>query len=166
MLRWNPHFHAILLEGGFDAEGSFVYLPFSGLEKMTEYFRRIVVRFFTARNLITEHFARNLLSWRHSGVSTDYSVRILDESSRENLAQYMARPPISLKKTHYEGFKGKVLFHTHYRQWSITTRAGPCFSKLIFAFSRIGRGAGCVLLPGACRSFLVYFSRFFRFEGL
>jgi len=47
MLRWNPHFHAILLEGGFDTEGSFVYLPFSGLEKMTEYFRRTVVRFFT-----------------------------------------------------------------------------------------------------------------------
>ncbi len=48
MLRWNPcsfsilkllrsfpkgklhHFHAILLEGGFDEDGSFVYLPLSG----------------------------------------------------------------------------------------------------------------------------------------
>jgi|GEM_PF-2730389 len=42
MLRWNPHFHTILLEGGFDTEGSFMYLPFSGLDKMTEYFRRTV----------------------------------------------------------------------------------------------------------------------------
>jgi len=131
MLRWNPHFHAILLEGGFDAEGTFFYLPFSGLEKMTEYFRRIVLRYFAGKKLLTEQFARNLLSWKHSGFSPDAwpsserserpgidnSVRILDERSREDLAQYMARPPISLKKIHYEGFKGRVLFHTHYNKY-------------------------------------------------
>lgn len=117
MLRWNPHFHAILLEGGFDEDGTFVYLPFSGLEKMTEYFRRIVLRFFTERKLLSEQFARNLLSWKHSGFSIDNSVRILDESSRDSLAQYIARPPISLKKIHYEGFKGRVLFHTHYNEY-------------------------------------------------
>ena len=97
----------ILLEGGFDAEGTFVYLPFSGLEKMTEYFRRTVLRFFTEKKLLTEQFVRNLLSWKHSGFSQDAwpssewserpgianSVRILDERSRENLAQDMARPP-------------------------------------------------------------------------
>ena len=117
MLRWNPHFHAIVLEGGFDEEGSFVYLPFSGLEKMTEYFRRSVLRFFTENKLLTEQFARNLLSWKHSGFSIDNSVRILDGRSRENLAQYLARPPVSLKKIHYEGFKGRVLFHTHYNEY-------------------------------------------------
>jgi hypothetical protein len=117
ILKWNPHFHAILLEGGFDKEGSFVYLPFSGLAKMTEYFRRTVVRFFAERKLITGHFARNILSWKHSGFSIDNSVRILGKSSRENLAQYIARPPISLKKIHYEGFKDRVLFHTHYNEY-------------------------------------------------
>jgi hypothetical protein len=117
MLRWNPHFHAILLEGGFDEDGTFVYLPFSGLEKMTEYFRRTVLRFFSERKLLSEQFSRNMLSWKHSGFSIDNSVRILDESSRDSLAQYMARPPISLKKIHYEGFKGRVLFHTHYNEY-------------------------------------------------
>jgi len=34
-LRWNPHCHA-LVEGGFDAEGTFVSIPFSGLQAMTE----------------------------------------------------------------------------------------------------------------------------------
>ena len=29
----------------------------------------------------------------------------------------MARPPVSLKKIHYEGFKGQVLFHTHYNKY-------------------------------------------------
>ncbi len=60
---------------------------------MTEYFRRTVLRFFTERKLLSEHFARNMLSWRHTGFSIDNSVRILDESSRDSLAQYMARPP-------------------------------------------------------------------------
>ena len=45
------------------------------------------------------------------------SVRILDESSQESLAEYKARPPISLKKIRYEPFKGPVLFHTKYSQY-------------------------------------------------
>ena len=28
-----------------------------------------------------------------------------------------ARPPVSLKKIHYEGFKGRVLFNTHYNEY-------------------------------------------------
>jgi hypothetical protein len=37
-LRWNPHFHAIVLEGGFDDEGTFFYIPFSGLQSMVDVF--------------------------------------------------------------------------------------------------------------------------------
>ena len=40
MLRFNPHFHAIVLEGGFDDEGTFFFIPFSGLDAMVEVFRR------------------------------------------------------------------------------------------------------------------------------
>ena len=47
----------------------------------------------------------------------DNSVRILDESAQENLAEYIARPPISLKKIRYEPFKGRVLFHTTYSEY-------------------------------------------------
>jgi len=61
VLRWTPHFHAgcraeqqpeaatrpIVLEGDFDDEGTFFYIPFS------------------------EGFARNLLSWKHSGFNQD-----------------------------------------------------------------------------------------------
>ena len=36
MLLWNPHFYAIVLEGGFDEAGTFVYIPFSGLQSMKE----------------------------------------------------------------------------------------------------------------------------------
>jgi hypothetical protein len=67
MLRWNPHFHTIVLEGGFDKVGNFVYIPFSGLQKMTECFRRKVIILFLKNDLITKNFAKNLLSWRNSG---------------------------------------------------------------------------------------------------
>lgn len=117
MLRWNPHFHAIVLEGGFDGEGTFVYIPFSGLQSMVEVFRRRVIKLLVERGMLNEHFARNLLSWRHSGFSIDNSVRILDDSARESLAEYIARPPISLKKIRYEPFKGRVLFHTTYSHY-------------------------------------------------
>ena len=69
------------------------------------------------RKLLNEDFAGNLLCWKHSGFSIDNSVRILDESSQESLAEYIARPPISLKKIHYVPFKGRVLFHTKYSEY-------------------------------------------------
>ena len=116
-MRWNPHFHAIVLEGGFDSEGTFFYIPFSGLENMIEYFRRSIFNLFLEKKLINEPLARNMLSWRHSGFSIDNSVRILDGKSRESLAEYISRPPISLKKIHYESFKGRVLFHTRYNEY-------------------------------------------------
>jgi hypothetical protein len=117
MLRWNPHFHAIVLEGGFDDEGTFFFIPFSGLHSMVEVFRHRVITLLVQRKLLNEDFARNLLSWKHSGFSIDNSVRILDQSSQESLAEYIARPPISLKKIRYEPFKGRVLFHTTYSEY-------------------------------------------------
>lgn len=117
MLRWNPHHHVIALEGGFDDEGTFFYIPFSGLQPMIEIFRRRIIKLFVERDLFNRSFARNLLSWRHSGFSIDNSVRILDETSQENLAEYIARPPISLLKIRYEPFKGRVLFHTTYSEY-------------------------------------------------
>jgi len=117
MMRFNPHYHAIIIEGGFDEGGRFVSIPFAGLQKMTEYFRRKVIWLFVEKELINEEFARNLLSWKHSGFSIDNSVRMLDRKSKENIGQYMARPPLSLKKITYEPFKGRVLFHTTYSDY-------------------------------------------------
>jgi hypothetical protein len=67
VLRFNAHWHAHVLEGGFDSEGTFYYLPYRNLERMTEYFRRKRISLFLKKKLINEEFARNLLSWKHSG---------------------------------------------------------------------------------------------------
>jgi hypothetical protein len=113
-LKFHPHWHSIILEGGFDEEGNFVYLPISDTRKITELFRRSVIKYFQEKELINEKFARNLLSWKHSGFSVDNSIRIYgnDDKTREALSQYIAKPPISLKKLKYEPFHGKVLYKT------------------------------------------------------
>jgi hypothetical protein len=59
---------------------------------MTELFRRRVIQLLVKENCINLGFARNLLSWKHSGFSIDNSVRILDKHSQESLTQYAARP--------------------------------------------------------------------------
>ena len=117
MLRFNPHFHAIVLEGGFDDEGTLFYLPFSGLEPLVEVFRHRVIWMLVERKLLNKEFALKLMAWKHSGFSIDNSVRILDQEAQESLAEYISRPPISLKKIRYEPFKGRVLFHTKYSDY-------------------------------------------------
>jgi len=67
--RWNPHFHGLLLEGGFNEGGRFVYIPISNTRKMTELFRRLVIKYFTDKKLLNDDFARNLVSWKNSGFS-------------------------------------------------------------------------------------------------
>jgi hypothetical protein len=93
-LRWNPHYHCIVLEGGFDDRGKFVHIPLGDIQKMSEYFRRVVIRFFLKKELINAHLATSLINWKHSGFSVDHSIRIPAFSirAREALSQYIARP--------------------------------------------------------------------------
>ena len=67
---------------------------------MSEYFRRVIIKFFLKKKLISAELATSLINWRHSGFSVNASVRIPAGSAktREALSQYIARPPLSLKK--------------------------------------------------------------------
>ena len=84
---------------------------------MTELLRRRVIALLVAHKLLDRRFARNMLSWQHSGFSVDNSVRILDRGVQRSLAEYISRPAISLKKIRYEPFKGRVLFRTTYSEY-------------------------------------------------
>lgn len=105
------------MEGGFDSEGTFYYLPYRNLERMTEYFRRKLIKLFGEKELINEEFARNLLSWKHSGFSIDNSAKCFDTKSQESLAEYISRPPISLQKLRYDRMHGRILWHTKYNRY-------------------------------------------------
>jgi hypothetical protein len=103
-LRFNPQFHCLVLEGGFDENGRFVHIPLGNLNRMSEYFRRVIIKFFLNKQLISAKIATSLINWRHSGFSVDASVDIPAGSSktREALSQYIACPPLSLKKISIE----------------------------------------------------------------
>ena len=119
LLRFNSHWHALILEGGFNAEGQFVFLPIHDTQKLTECFRRRVIGLFLRKNLIAESFSETLLSWRHSGFSVDNSVRLAgdDHKARVSLAQYIARAPLSLEKLSYDELDGKALYHSTYNPY-------------------------------------------------
>jgi hypothetical protein len=113
-LRFNPHFHALILEGGFDPNGQFSFLPIHDTARLTRLLRQRTVGLFLKLGLITERFSQTLLCWRHSGFSVDNSVRLDggDHAARQALAQYIARAPLSLQKLTYDRSGGKILYRT------------------------------------------------------
>ncbi len=118
-LRFNPHFHALILEGGFDSLGQFYYLPIHDTARLAECPRRRTVGLFMKLGLISQQFAETLLCWKHSGFSVDNSVRLDggDHKARQALAQYIARAPLSLQKVTYDRTGGRVLYHTAYNPY-------------------------------------------------
>ena len=118
-LRFNPHFHSLILEGGFDEYGNFIHIPILDLTEMKECFRQLVINHFKDTGRITDKIASNLLSWKHSGFNINNSIRIMghDNKSREALAQYITRCPVSLKKISYESAKNRVIFKTKYNAY-------------------------------------------------
>ena len=117
--RFNPHYHALLMEGCFDEQGKFHHIPIKNIKPLTEYFRKRIIQYFLKTERINKDMARNLLSWKHSGFSIDNSVIIYphDDKAKEALAEYMARYSVALDKIVYEPVKGNVLFHTKYNQY-------------------------------------------------
>jgi hypothetical protein len=118
-LRFNPHFHALILEGGFDSAGQFYYLPIHDTARFAECLRQRTIGLFLKLDLITQQFAETLLCWKHSGFSVDNSVRLDggDHKARQALAQYIARAPLSLQKLTYDRPGGRVLYHTAYNPY-------------------------------------------------
>jgi hypothetical protein len=114
MMRFNPHWHSIILEGGIDEEGSFHHIPIKDTSKLAEVFRRRVIKLFVEKDLLQKSFAMKLLSWKHSGFSVDNSVGIsaASQKARVNLSQYIIRHPVSLKKIMYIKEKANILYHT------------------------------------------------------
>jgi hypothetical protein len=118
--RWNPHWHSLFLSGGFDQEGRFVHVRTVDLAKMSGCFRQRVIAFFLERKLLNERLAKNMLDWTHSGFSVDDSIRIQAGSAktREALAQYIVRPPVSLQNLLVdEGGTDTVVYRAPYSDY-------------------------------------------------
>lgn len=81
-----------------------MHVPFGNIESLSQYFRRLIIQFFLKKELISARLATSLINWRYSGFSVNHDVRIpaLSNQARQALSQYIARPPLSLKKISIE----------------------------------------------------------------
>ncbi len=117
MLRWNPHFHAIVLEGGFDEYGRFFYIPFNGLQAMVELFRRRVIRLLTEKGPAGRETCRRsieleTLRVQHRQQRPHPGPPRIGESRRVHLTStdFVEENPLRT-------VQGKVLFHTNYSEY-------------------------------------------------
>jgi hypothetical protein len=99
---WHPHWHTIVLEGGFDRHDCLFFIPLGATAALTEIWRRRVVALFLDKGLLNPDFARKILGWQHSGFSIESGTRILDQPTREALCQYIVRAPISLQRISWD----------------------------------------------------------------
>ena len=112
LLNWQPHIHALVTDGGFRPDGTFVRLPAHSAEVLTEAFRRHVLRLFVERELFEPEVADNMLDWLHSGFSVHDGVWLDqdDAAAHERLARYCARCPVALERLAYDAETGTVTY--------------------------------------------------------
>jgi len=99
---WHPHWHTLVLEGGFDQYDRFYFIPLGASEGLQELWRRRVISFFADRKLITADLSNSMLDWRHSGFSVEAGTRVYDDAARQSLSQYIVRAPVGLEKLSWD----------------------------------------------------------------
>jgi hypothetical protein len=65
--NWHPHRHLLVTDGGFRPDGTFVTWPVQDTARLTEAFRRAVLRLFVRLELFDKDQAAGMLTWPHSG---------------------------------------------------------------------------------------------------
>jgi hypothetical protein len=66
-VNWHPHLHLLVTDGGFRPDGTFVSWPVHDTARLTEAFRRAVLRRFVRCDPFDEDPATGMLTWPHSG---------------------------------------------------------------------------------------------------
>ena len=72
--NWHPHLHLLVTDGGFRPDGTFVSWPAHDTARLTEAFRRAVLRLFVRLELFDEDQAAGMLTWPHSGFHVHTAV--------------------------------------------------------------------------------------------
>ena len=65
--NWHPPLHLLVTDGGFRTDGTVVSWPVHDTARLTEAFRRAVLRLFVRSALFDEDQAAGMLTWPHSG---------------------------------------------------------------------------------------------------
>ena len=114
LVNFNPHVHALVADGVFEASGRFIPLPPIPEALLAERLRREVIRLLIRTQVIHPPLAGQMLAWRHSGFTVHNQVRVAagDAEGRKSLAGYMLRAPFSLEKTTYDAARGAVIYRS------------------------------------------------------
>jgi hypothetical protein len=114
LVNFNPHVHALVADGVFEASGRFIPLPPIPQALLAERLRREMLALLVRREVILAPLASQMLAWRHSGFSVHNQVRVAagDVEGRKSLAGYMLRAPFSLEKTAYDAARGTVIYRS------------------------------------------------------
>jgi hypothetical protein len=114
LVNFNPHVHALVADGVFEASGRFISLPPVPEALLAERMRRAVLDLLVRREAIDPALAGQMLGWRHSGFSVHNRVRVAagDAEGRKSLAGYMLRAPFSLEKMSYDPARGAVIYRS------------------------------------------------------
>jgi len=102
--NWHPHLHLLVTDGGFRPDGTFVSWPVHDTARLTEAFRRAVLRLFVRLDLFDEDQAAGMLTWPHSGFHVHTAVWVSedDRAFATRLARYYARNPVALERLTYD----------------------------------------------------------------
>ena len=77
--NWHPHLHLLVTDGGFRPDGTLVSSPVHDTARLTEAFRRAVLRLFVRLTFFDEEQAAGMLTWPHSGFHVHTAVWVPEE---------------------------------------------------------------------------------------
>ena len=114
LVHFHPHIHALVSEGIFLPEGTFVPLPKLATEPFLKLWEQEVFKLLLIEGKITDEIVANIRSWQHSGFSVDQSVRVeaKDTEGLQRLIQYFLRCPFSQARMIEVTGEGKVIYKT------------------------------------------------------
>ena len=112
----HPHIHALVTEGVFLPDGTFLPLPKLASEPFLKLWEQEVFALLLAEGKITEEVVANMRSWKHSGFSVDQSVRLEagDQEGVQRLIEYFLRCPFSQARMIEVTEAGKVIYKTEH----------------------------------------------------
>ena len=106
--RFYPHWHVLVLEGGFTKDDRFVYLPMGADEGMLKVWQAAILSLLLRKELIDQARVNMLKDWKHSGFSIESETRLFNKADREALGQYVVRGATCTGKISYDAIEDIV----------------------------------------------------------
>ncbi|NLD04821.1 MAG: transposase [Synergistaceae bacterium] len=108
--RFHPHWHVLVLEGGFTRHDRFVYLPIGADEGLLKVWQAAILALLLRKKLIDQARVKMLLDWKHSGFSIESETRLFSKADREALGQYVVRGATCAEKIQYDPASDTVIW--------------------------------------------------------